>query len=139
MTTTDLLAELFRDVLACQDCGKEHQERDVSEGRPVKRVSWADPDDGHTYRHRLVSTEWIRQWRDQHCPELAPATQVGGRMSTNIAELLDEADEWLDRDVIAGERVDRIQSRLLRAQRLILQAWSAWLRQQIETTTGERT
>lgn len=47
---------------ACRTCGRAHTYRRISVPEElVERWTWADPDDGHTYRRRDFEPGWLDQ------------------------------------------------------------------------------
>lgn len=64
---TDILTRLIAAAAACLTCGEEHhfamRKCGCSEGcTHSEGPSWASPHDGHAYRRRTITVDWLREW-----------------------------------------------------------------------------
>lgn len=64
---SDRVDRLITAAAACLTCGEVHKFRECECGcnpdkRPRHPGTWASTVDGHTYRRRAISVDWLYEW-----------------------------------------------------------------------------
>ena len=57
--SASLIDRLIADAAACVTCGREHHVRPAG----PSGITWGDPDDGHPYRRKAITVDWLREWQ----------------------------------------------------------------------------